>query len=138
MLDAKLIRHDLEQTAQRLRVKGFELDVSSIQSLETRRKGLQLQTEELQAQRNTQSKAIGKAKSEGKNLQPLLDSVADLGDQLDRKKQDLSHVQEQLSELLMAIPNLPDTSVPEGSAEEDNVIVRKWGTPAEFSRGHYC
>ncbi|SVD91675.1 uncharacterized protein METZ01_LOCUS444529, partial [marine metagenome] len=70
MLDPRLMRQELEQTAQQLLIKGFELDVSSIQSLESGRKALQVQTEELQAQRNTQSKAIGKAKADGEDIQP--------------------------------------------------------------------
>ncbi len=106
MLDPKFIRQELDQVAQRLLVKGFDLDIVSIQSLEDRRKSLQLQTEELQALRNAQSKAIGKAKSEGKDAQALLDEVSDIGDQLDRKKQELAEVQARLNEFLMAIPNL--------------------------------
>ena len=132
MLDPKLIRQELETTALRLRTKGFDLDVALIQSLESRRKEIQVQVEALQAQRNTQSKAIGKAKSQGEDIQPLLDAVADLGGQLDDKKQRLDEVQSELNALLMAIPNLPDESVPEGQTEDDNVQVRIWGDPPEF------
>jgi|AP95_1055475.scaffolds.fasta_scaffold00025_8 seryl-tRNA synthetase len=132
MLDPKLIRQELETTALRLRTKGFDLDVALIRSLESRRKEIQVQVEALQAQRNTQSKAIGKAKSQGEDIQPLLDAVADLGDQLDDKKQRLDEVQSELNALLMAIPNLPDESVPEGQTEDDNVQVRIWGDPPEF------
>ena len=133
MLDPRLIRQKLEQTALRLRIKGFELDASSIQSLESRRKELQIETEALQGQRNIQSKAIGKAKANGEDIQPLLDVVSTLGDQLEAKKQELDGVQRDLNELLMAIPNVPDASVPEGAMEEDNVEVRTWGDPTEFS-----
>ena len=133
MLDPRLIRQKLEQTALRLRIKGFELDASSIQSLESRRKELQIETEALQGQRNIQSKAIGKAKANGEDIQPLLDVVSTLGDQLEAKKQELDGVQRDLNELLMAIPNVPDASVPEGATEEDNVEVRAWGDPTEFS-----
>ena len=133
MLDPRLIRQELEQTAMQLRIKGFELDVSSIHSLESRRKKLQVETEALQGRRNNESKAIGKAKAKGEDIQPLLDAVASLGDQLEAKKQDLDGVQNDLNELLMAIPNVPDASVPEGTTEEDNVEVRTWGDPPEFS-----
>ena len=105
MLDPILIRHELAATAARLLTKGFELDVVQIQSLESQRKDLQVETEELQATRNSQSKAIGQAKSKGEDIQPLLDAVANLGDQLDSKKQALEAVQSRLNELLMAIPN---------------------------------
>ena len=133
MLDPQRIRQRLEQTAQQLLIKGFELDVSSIQSLESRRKALQVQTEALQGQRNTQSKAIGKAKADGEDVQPLLDAVSSLGDQLDAKKRELDQVQTELNEFLLAIPNVPDASVPEGATEDNNVEVKTWGDPPEFS-----
>ena len=133
MLDPKLIRQELESTAVRLKVKGFELDVMRIKSLESERKVLQSETEELQAARNSQSKLIGQAKSKGENIQPLLNDVADLSDRLILKKQDFNSVQSQLDELLMSIPNLPDKSVPVGQSEEDNVVVRKWGVPTRFT-----
>lgn len=132
MLDPKLIRQDLENTAERLLRKGFTLDVASIQSLEEQRKALQVETEELQAERNTRSKAIGKAKAQGEDIQPLLDAVSDLGNQLDDRKARLDEVQASLNELVMAIPNVPDESVPEGASEDDNVEVRRWGDIPEF------
>ena len=97
MLDPKLIRHELEAIAARLLTKGFELDVQLVQSLEDQRKGLQVETEELQATRNMQSKAIGQTKSKGEDIQPLLDAVANLGDQLNSKKQELEVVQSRLN-----------------------------------------
>ena len=133
MLDPRTIRQELTATAEQLRIKGFELDVSAIESLESRRKTLQVQTEELQAERNTRSKAIGKAKAAGEDIQPLLDAVASLGDQLDEKKTALDDVQAELNDILMAVPNIPDASVPPGASEDDNVEVRRWGDPTELS-----
>ncbi len=133
MLDPRTIRQELTATAEQLRIKGFELDVSAIESLESRRKALQVQTEELQAERNTRSKAIGKAKAAGEDIQPLLDAVASLGDQLDEKKTALDDVQAELNDILMAVPNIPDASVPPGASEDDNVEVRRWGDPTELS-----
>ncbi|MGB1685830.1 MAG: serine--tRNA ligase, partial [Pseudomonadales bacterium] len=101
MLDPRTIRQELTATAEQLRIKGFELDVPAIESLESRRKALQVQTEELQAERNTRSKAIGKAKAAGEDIQPLLDAVASLGDQLDEKKTALDDVQAELNDILM-------------------------------------
>ena len=132
MLDPRTIRQELTATAEQLRIKGFELDVSAIESLESRRKTLQVQTEELQAERNTRSKAIGKAKAAGEDIQPLLDAVASLGDQLDEKKTALDDVQAELNDILMAVPNIPDASVPPGANEDDNVEVRRWGDPTEL------
>ncbi len=133
MLDQRLFRQELEQTARALRIKGFELDVASVDLLESSRKNLQIQTEELQAKRNAQSKAIGKAKAEGLDIEHLLSEVSELGDQLDAKKQELEAVKTKLDGILMAVPNIPDTSVPEGATEEDNVLVRTWSAPGEFS-----
>ena len=132
MLDPRTIRQELTATAEQLRIKGFELDVSAIESLESRRKALQVLTEELQAERNTRSKAIGKAKAAGEDIQPLLNAVASLGDQLDEKKTALDDVQAELNDILMAVPNIPDASVPQGASEDDNVEVRRWGDPTEL------
>ena len=132
MLDPRTIRQELTATAEQLRIKGFKLDVPAIESLESRRKALQVQTEELQAERNTRSKAIGKAKAAGEDIQPLLEAVASLGDQLDEKKTALDNVQAELNDILMAVPNIPDASVPPGANEDDNVEVRRWGDPTEL------
>ncbi|HBS18001.1 MAG TPA: serine--tRNA ligase, partial [Halomonas sp.] len=79
MLDPKLLRGDLDATAQQLARRGFELDKAALQALESRRRELQTQTEQLQNERNTRSKSIGKAKANGEDIQPLLDEVSDLG-----------------------------------------------------------
>lgn len=132
MLDPRLIRQELEATAEKLRIKGYELDVTAVSSLEDQRKSLQVETEELQSRRNSQSKMIGKAKSEGQDIQPLLDEVASLGGQLDEKKAALDSVQTALNDLLMSIPNIPHESVPAGASEDDNVEIRRWGDPTTF------
>ena len=125
MLDPKLIRHELEATATRLLTKCFELDVQLVQSLEDQRKRLQVETEELQATRNMQSKAIGQAKSKGEDIQPLLDAVANLGDQLNSKKQELEVVQSRLNELLMTIPNVPDSRQPSRIASRAELLSNR-------------
>lgn len=132
MLDVKKLRTDLENVAQQLAARGFELDVSKFQSLEDERKTLQKSTEELQATRNAKSKSIGQAKAKGENIQPLLDEVAGLGDQMKQQESRLTELQNELNELLAAIPNLPHESVPAGLSEEENVEIRRWGTPREF------
>lgn len=132
MLDAKLIRTDLETVAEKLKIRGFELDTARLQELESQRKELQTETEQLQNERNTRSKAIGKAKASGEDIAPLLAEVSDLGDRLDAGKQKLAELQEELNNLMLTIPNLPHESVPAGSSEDDNVEVRRWGTPKEL------
>ena len=132
MLDPRLIRNQLTDVAEQLKRRAFDLDVEKFQQLEARRKELQVRTEELQAERNRSSKSIGKAKAAGEDIQPLLDQVAGLGEQLDAAKQKLDEVQEQLNDELMGIPNLAHESVPVGSDEAQNEELRRWGEPAAF------
>ncbi len=132
MLDPKLLRGDLDTVAQQLARRGFVLDKAGLQALESRRRELQTQTEQLQNERNMRSKAIGKAKANGEDIQPLLDEVSDLGDRLDKAKRELAEVQEEWDDAISGIPNLPHESVPEGKSEADNVELHRWGTPREF------
>jgi seryl-tRNA synthetase len=132
MLDPKLIRNQLTDTAAQLQRRGFTLDVENIERLETQRKGIQVRTEKLQAERNSSSKSIGKAKAAGEDIQPLLDQVAGLGEQLDAARQELEAVQKQLEDILMGIPNIPHESVPAGTDETQNEELRRWGEPAAF------
>ncbi|MGO2242191.1 MAG: serine--tRNA ligase [Halomonas sp.] len=133
MLDPKLLRGDLDTVAQQLARRGFVLDKAVLQALESRRRELQTQTELLQSERNTRSKAIGKAKASGEDIQPRLDEVSDLGDRLDAAKLELAAVQAEWDDAISGIPNLPHDSVPEGQNEEDNVELHRWGTPREFA-----
>ncbi len=132
MLDPRLIRAELETVAEKLKIRGYELDTARLQELEARRKELQTATEQLQSERNTRSKSIGKAKAAGEDIQPLLAEVSDLGDRLDAAKQQLSELQEELNGLLLTIPNVPHESVPAGNSEDDNVEIRRWGEPKAF------
>ena len=92
MLDPKLIRTRLADVAEQLKRRAFELDVSRIERLELQRKNIQVRTEELQAERNRSSRSIGKAKAAGEDIQPLLDQVAGLGEQLDAAKREFEAV----------------------------------------------
>lgn len=132
MLDAKYVRANPEDVAQLLKKKGYEFPVDQFVELENQRKQLQVDTENLQNERNTRSKGIGKAKAAGEDIQPLLAEVADLGQKLDAAKADLNTVQAKLDDLLYGVPNLPCDNVPEGADEDDNVEIRRWGTPRTF------
>ncbi|PVZ71487.1 serine--tRNA ligase [Pelagibaculum spongiae] len=133
MLDIKLLRSDIDQVAKRLAVRGFVLDTERFSSLEDQRKHLQIEVQELQALRNTKSKNIGKAVAAGEDIQPLKAEVSELGDRLDAAKESLDTIQQRINALMATIPNIPHESVPEGANEDDNVELRKWGTPTEFS-----
>jgi seryl-tRNA synthetase len=132
MLDSKILRSDLDSVVAKLQIKNFDLDVAAFRQLEEQRKTLQISTQNLQGERNSRSKAIGEAKAKGDDIQPLLDTVASLGDQLKTAEAELNGLQTRLDELLLDIPNLPHDSVPAGNSEADNIEALRWGEPAEF------
>ena len=132
MLDQKLIRTELETVARKLERRNYRLDTDRISTLEQQRKTLQTLTQDLQNERNTKSKTIGNAKAAGQDIQPLLKEVADLGEQLKSAQTRLLALQDELQQIYMEIPNLLHGSVPDGRDENDNVEIRRWGTPREF------
>jgi seryl-tRNA synthetase len=132
MLDPKLLRSDIKLVAAQLARRGYTLDTGTLQSLDERRRDIQVTTQQLQAERNSRSKGIGKAKAAGEDIAPLLQEVEGLGDQLKAKEEELVTLQAELHAMLMGIPNLPHDSVPEGSGEDDNREIRRWGDLPEF------
>jgi seryl-tRNA synthetase len=132
LLDIQLLRTDLESVAARLLARGFSLDIAAFTVLEAERKAVQTRTQELQAKRNATSKQIGIAKSKGEDASAILAEVATLGDELKAAEEKLAVIQAQMQDFLQNVPNLPHESVPVGRSEEDNVEVRKVGTPRVF------
>lgn len=132
MLDIKELRNHLNDVAERLKARGFFLEVSAFESLESRRKILQEKTQVLQEERNKASKAIAKAKSQGENITGLLAGMQDVGDQLKQREQELEALLEELKQFQLGIPNLPHDSVPLGSNEQHNLVMRTWGEPRVF------
>ncbi|MGD8483883.1 MAG: serine--tRNA ligase [Thioalkalispiraceae bacterium] len=132
MLDPKLLRNELDAIAEKLASRGYQLDTAQLAELEARRKEAQVRAQELQSERNSKSKNIGKAKAQGEDIQPLLDEVANLGEQLKAAETELANIQSELDAIVMAIPNIPHESVPAGMSEDDNVEVRKWGEPTRL------
>jgi len=135
MLDISLLRKDLPQVVARLETRESPqrfLDVPRFSALEGERKALQTRTEELQAQRNTLSREIGRLKGQGGDASAAMADVAAIGSELDRSAERLAAIQLELNDQLMALPNLPDASVPIGADERANVEVRRWGEPRAF------
>ena len=132
MLDLKILRNELDQTATRLALKNYQLDKALFERLENQRKTLQISTENLQSERNSKSKSIGKAKASGQDIQPLMAEVSELGDQLKQAQQSLETLLQEIDDLLLGIPNLPHESVPAGSSEADNELISSWGEPGVF------
>lgn len=135
MLDPKLLRHDLEALAEKLKWRGHELDVGKYRELEQRRKSMQEQTEALQSRRNSISKQIGIAKSKQEEVSDLMREVAALGEDIKQLSSALADIQAALQSMLDEMPNLAHDSVPLGKNEESNVEVRRWGNPpkADFA-----
>ncbi len=132
MLDARLLRNDLDATVAALERRGFRFDTGRYQTLEARRKEIQVQTQDLQQERNARSKAIGATKAAGGDIEPLLAEVADLGDRLKGAENELTELQGELQDLLLGIPNLPQATVPDGRDESENRELRRWGEPPRF------
>ena len=135
MLDITLLRKDLAQVIQRLETRKSPqpfLDVARFSALEAERKTIQMRTEELQAQRNSASKLIGQLKAKGEDSAATMAQVSGIADTLKASAERLEVIQSELQSMLMAVPNLPDASVPVGPDETANVEVRRWGTPKQF------
>ena len=133
MLDPKLLRSELEQTTLKLARRGYNLNTKLFNTLEKQRKNLQVRAQELQNKRNTRSKAIGRAKVQGQDIQPLLNEVSGLGEQLKQTETELEILQTQLLNLQLNIPNIPHESTPTGTNDIDNLEIRRWGQPRNFA-----
>ncbi len=132
MLDPKLLRQNPESLVDVLAARGYQLDVKKLTELEQKRKSLQVETEQLQNQRNTISGQIGQAKRAGENTDELMAEVEQVSDLLKKNQADLNDLQDSLRQIQQEIPNLPHDSVPFGKDEDDNVEVRRWGEIPKF------
>ena len=132
MLDINALRKDIDAVAARLRTRPYELDIAAFNALEAERKQVQVATEQLQAQRNALSKQIGQLKSRGEDASAVMAEVASLPDRLKALEAQLGDIQARMHRLLLDVPNVPHESVPLGSSSDDNVEVRRWGTPRAF------
>jgi seryl-tRNA synthetase len=138
MLDPKRLRADAPAIAAQLARRGFVFDLAQFNALESRRKQLQTETEQLQSERNTGSKRIGQAKGKGEDVAPILADMDRIKGQLSSNEQALSALQAEFEAFASALPNIPHPSVPDGKDENDNVELRRWGQPraAEGAKDH--
>ena len=132
MIDPKLLRQSATDVAANLARRGFEFDAEGYLALEEQRKALQVETEQLQSERNASAKQIGKAKAHGEDIEPLLAAVKDLGERLEASQAALQELQTRLRDVESGLPNLLSDDVPPGNSEEDNAEVRSWGTPGDL------
>jgi seryl-tRNA synthetase len=132
VIDPKLLRSDLPGVAAALARRGFVLDVAAFAALEEQRKATQIEADRLRAERNSNAKAVGQAKSKGQDAAALLAAGESLGGHLQRVEAQLEAIQAQVSDLQLGLPNLLHSSVPDGRDETANVEVRRWGVPRQF------
>src|SRR5712671_1256342 len=132
MLDPQLLRSDIDAVARRLAARSFVFDVAAFQAIEGERKRVQTRAQELQATRNQFAKRIGQAKARGEDVSGLTAEATRANSELADLERHLESVQIKLQDLLLGVPNLPHESVPVGKSSEDNVEVRRLGSPKEF------
>ena len=132
MLDPKALRADPRSVADNLARRGFVFDATAYAELEAERKAAQSAAESLQAQRNSLSKRIGKARQQGEDAAEMMAEVSELGDRLKSRQAELGTIRQRLDAWLSGVPNLLDPEVPEGKGPQDNREVRRWGEPASF------
>jgi len=132
VIDPKLLRASPEVVAANLARRGFKFDVQAFVSLEERRKAAQIEADRLRAERNATAKQVGMAKGRGEDAAPLIARGEQLAQQLVDAEAAINGVQAELDALQMGLPNLLQDSVPEGTDENSNKEVRRWGTPRSF------
>ena len=136
MLDIRKVRENPEALATALQKKGFEFDSASFADLDAKRKSADVLAQNLQAEKKKASKQIGQLKQQGMSIEDAKAKVAEelvkIDEQLSGAVNDAKSIQENINDLLMSIPNIPDDAVPQGKDEDDNVEIRTWGTPKQF------
>lgn len=127
MLDIKILRDDIETIKDKLKIKGFNLDISLFKKLDAERKSLQISVEKLQANKKDLSAKFGKAKATNEDVTNISAEIDIINSELKEKEEKLNPILNELKEYLLHIPNIPDNSTPLGSNESDNLVIKKWG-----------
>ncbi|WP_438447522.1 serine--tRNA ligase [Gorillibacterium sp. sgz5001074] len=133
MLDAKLLRNEPDRVRQAMQNRGKPLDdVNRFADLDTKRRELLQEVEQLKNRRNTVSQEVAVKKRAGEDAEPLILEMRDVGDRIKVLDEEVRVAEAELEQVLLSIPNVPHASVPVGRSEEDNIEVRTWGEPAAF------
>jgi len=133
MHDLNFFRGHLDEMRERLATRGFALDVQAFQDLDQRRRQCLTESEQLKAERNQATAEIGKLRKEGVDTAEKQQAVRAMGERMAELDQQAGKLDDDFRDVLARVPNLPHESVPVGKSEHDNVEVRRWGTPREFS-----
>jgi seryl-tRNA synthetase len=133
MHDLSFFRQNLDAVALRLADRGFTVDIETFRSLDTDRRAAITEAEKLRADRNAQSQEIGKLSKAGADTTELRERVRQMGERMKELDQKAAELESNLQAMMASIPNVPHASVPTGKSADDNVEVRRWGTPPTFS-----
>src|SRR5262249_48751767 len=140
VLDLRRIRDDPEAVERALRTRDAALSVRPVVEADRRRRQLVAETEELKAERNRASEAIGRARRRGESPEAEMARVREMGDRIRALDDRVRESDAALEGLLLDLPNLPHPSVPVGATAADNVEIRRWGEPRRYAfapRPHY-
>jgi len=132
MHDLSFFRANLDSIAERLRTRGFDLNVEEFRELDARRRAAVTESEQLKAQRNAESNEISKLRKQGVDTSEQQRKMREIGDRISALDEQVKALDEQFRQELAGIPNIPHESVPVGRSEADNVEVRRWGQPRTF------
>ena len=133
MLDLKWVRENPEEVAQMLKNRNNSFPLDELLKLDEKRKAALLEVEKLKEKRNAGAKQVGVLKKNGENADALMEEMRQLGDRIGELDAKTAEIQAELDNMALSIPNKVHSSVPVGKDENDNVEIRRWGTPREFS-----
>jgi len=133
MLDKRYLRENLEAVKERLELRGEGLKIDRFKEFDDKRRSLLQEAEALKERRNTVSHEIGALKKKGEDAESLMEEMRGVSAKIKTLDREIGEVEEDLSELLLLIPNLPNEAVPQGADESDNRVLRTWHAPREFT-----
>ncbi|MGG4105944.1 serine--tRNA ligase [Paenibacillus lautus] len=133
MLDVKILRSEYSRVEEALKNRGKSLDlIADFPKLDARRRELLQESESLKNRRNTVSAEVAKLKKNRENADDLILEMRQVSDQIKAMDEEVRELEASISELTLAIPNIPHESVPVGASEEENVEIRRWSEPKAF------
>ena len=132
MIDPKILRQSAHDVAKNLARRGYEFDANLYLQLETQRKSLQVENEELKNKRNINSKSIGVTKSKNEDISKLMQIGEEINDLLSENERELDLLLSQIKNIELDLPNLLSDKVPDGTSEKNNIVLKSWGKPREF------
>ena len=133
MLDLKRIRTDFDSVAEKLATRGVDAaTLNQMKTIDKERRDLLVKVEELKAERNTVSAEIAQAKRNKENADDKIAAMQKLSAEVKNLDATLAELDAKLTEFTTTLPNIPHESVPVGADEDENVEVRRWGTPRQF------